>query len=71
VIVVDHVAAGFGMLAIDERFADGVHASADAVTGIHDRDICAGGDQITRRRQTGEARTGDKDGRSVQRSKRL
>ena len=61
-LVVDHVAARFGVLPLDEAIADGPDASADAVPRLHDRDVGAKGGEVVRGGESGESSAGDEDG---------
>jgi hypothetical protein len=40
-ILVDHVAAGLGVLGLDESVTRGVHTAPDLVAGLDDRDLRA------------------------------
>ena len=65
-IVVDHVAAGFGVLTLGEAVADGPHAAADTIARFEDGDRRAHGGQIVGGGEPRETRTGDEDRRSRQ-----
>ena len=60
--VVDHVAAGFGMLTVGEPFMDRQHSSADAVTRVDDRHVRAHRRQFVRGGESSQAGTRDQDG---------
>ena len=65
---VDHVAAGLGVLPLLEAVAHREHATADAVAGVDDGDLCAHGDQIACRGEAGQTGAGHHDRHSVQRT---
>ena len=58
--LVDHVAAGFGVLAVGEAVADGPDAPADAIARVDDRDVRAQ-DEIARRDEPRETRARDEN----------
>ena len=66
--LVDHVAACFGVLSLGEAVANRPDASADAVAGLEDRDVGALGQQVERRRETGQAGAGDDDRHAAKRA---
>ena len=53
--LVDHVAAGLGVLAIGEAIADRPHAAAGTLAGLDDGDRRAHGRQVVCRGQAGKA----------------
>jgi len=55
VLLVDHVAAGLGVLRFDKPLAGREHASADVVARLDNRHFGAPRRQIARSTQTGEA----------------
>ena len=58
---VDHVAAGFGVLALLEAVADRPDAATDAVARVDHRDVRPEREEIPRGGQAGEPGTGDED----------
>ena len=67
-ILVDHVAAAFGVLPLGEGVADRPHAAADAIARVDDRDLRAGRDEIVRRGEACEARATHQHRDTVERS---
>ena len=63
---VDHVAAGFGVLAFGETVADGPHAAADAVARIDHRHVRAERREIPRGGKAGESCAGNEHGGACQ-----
>ena len=63
---VDHVAAGFGVLAFGEAVADGPHAAADAVARIDDGDVRAERREIAGGGKAGESCAGNEHGGACQ-----
>jgi hypothetical protein len=59
-LLVDHVAAGFRVLVLDEAFADRPDASADTIAAVDHRHGRAERRQIVRRREPREPRASDK-----------
>ena len=59
---VDHVAAGFGVLAFGEAFAQRQDASADAVAPVDDGHVRTERRQVAGSREASEARARDEDG---------
>ena len=57
--LVDHVAAGFGVLALGEAVADRPHAAADAVARLDHRDVGAFVQQIACGGETGKSSAGN------------
>ena len=66
-LLVDHVAAGFGVLLLDESVAQRPDAAADAVSRFDDGDLGAAGQQIARGGEAGESRAGDENRHAAQR----
>jgi hypothetical protein len=62
VSLVDHVAAGFGVLRFDEALTGREHAASDMVARLDNRHFGAPRCQIAGRTQTGEAATSDQHG---------
>ena len=59
-VLVDHVAARFGVLTFGEIVADGPDASADPVARVDDRDVGAESREIAGGREAGKPGTGHK-----------
>ena len=63
-LLVDHVAAGFGVLPLGKAVADRPHAPANAIARVHDGDLGAQRGEIARGREPREARAGHQDRRA-------
>ncbi len=59
--LVDHVAAGFGVLAVRKAVADGPDAAAHAVARLDDGHRRAHGREVVSRGESGETCPGDQD----------
>ena len=57
--LVDHVAAGLGVLRLDESFTRGMHTAADTVACFDDGDRGAPCGEIAGRAETGESAARD------------
>jgi len=66
-ILVDQIAARFGVLLVDETVADGPDAAADAVARVGDGHGSAHRSQVAGRGQPRESSAGDEHGHAVER----
>jgi hypothetical protein len=67
---VDEIAAGFGMLAVDEGIAHSEYAAADTVAGVDHSNVCAVQHQVASGRQSGQPRSGNQHPNAAERAGR-